>query len=387
MNKSRKRKRQNKNTHNKTIKYSKKEIILPTKTPLNVRKLSSRIANKLVSSDSYSPTINVELVTLKSIPRKELLDCNMESAFSLKEPLKIGILDKSNEKKCFNYYTQEAQRFLLKNLAADKHIDSTKIIPPIQSQSNCWFNAMFVTFFVSDKGRKFFHFLRQLMIEGKQRDGTLIPDKIRYAFALLNFGIDACLTGNEYAYKLDTNSIIHSLYKNIPNIYKKNNPYIVDEDAAGNPIYYYTSIINYLHNSSLQILFIQNATTNWKDELSESMKKMNHLPHIIVLEIYEDDAKTLKKPNSFNINKGKYEIDSTIVRDISKQHFCATITCEGNEMGYDGMSFHRLVSMKWKNNLNSNINWQFEGTKDYDGTSLKWNFTKSYQLLIYYRVK
>jgi hypothetical protein len=41
---------------------------------------------------------------------------------------------------------------------------------------------MFVTFFVSDKGRKFFHFLRQLMIEGKQKNGAIIPSKlIRFA--------------------------------------------------------------------------------------------------------------------------------------------------------------------------------------------------------------
>jgi hypothetical protein len=72
---------------------------------------------------------------------------------------------------------------------------------------------------------------------------------------------------------------------------------------------------------------------------------------------------------------------------VSKQHFCATITCEGSEMGYDGMSFHRLASLRWKQRLNSNINWQFEGSTDYDGSSLNWNFTKSYQMLIYYRVK
>ena len=71
---------------------------------------------------------------------------------------------------------------------------------------------MFVNFFVSDKGRLFFHFFRQLMIEGKQQNNVAIPVKLRDAFALLNFGVDACLTGNQYAYQLDTNSIIHSLY-------------------------------------------------------------------------------------------------------------------------------------------------------------------------------
>jgi hypothetical protein len=390
MNKSRKH-RHNKNKpkqkHNKTIKHNKREIILPTKTPLKVRKISNRIASNLVS-ESYSPTINRDLVTLKSISRRELLDCNMDAAFNLKEPLQIGIPGKLYGKNCFYYYTPEAKKFLLRNLAADKHIDPKKIIPPIQAQSNCWFNAMFVTFFVSDKGRKFFHFLRQLMIEGKQKDGSVIPAILWDAFALLNFGIDACLTGNEYAYKLNTNSIIHLLYKNIPTLYKNQNPYIVDVDKAGNPIYYYTSIINYLNNSSIQMLFIQNTNDTWKDKVLETMKKMPHLPHIIVFEIYDKDAQTFKKkPNSFKLNNAKYEIDSAVIRDTTKQHFCATITCEGQEMGYDGMSFHRLVPLKWKDYLNSNINWQFEGTKDYDGTPLEWNFTKSYQLLMYYRVK
>ena len=34
-------------------------------------------------------------------------------------------------------------------------VDCAKIITR-QAQSNCWFNTMFVMFFISDKGRKFF---------------------------------------------------------------------------------------------------------------------------------------------------------------------------------------------------------------------------------------
>jgi hypothetical protein len=372
--------------HHKTKKHHHhdNDILLPTTTPLKVRKISNKIARQLVPG-SYSPTINKQLVTLKSIPRKELLDCNIEAAFNLKEPLQIGI---PGTNKCYYYYSREAQKFLLRNLAADKHIEPNKVIPPIQSQSNCWFNAMFVTFFVSDKGRKFFHFLRQLMIEGKQQDGTVIPDKLRDAFALLNFGVDACLTGNEFAYKLNTNSIIHLLYKGIPESYKLKNPYIVDIDQAGNPLLYYISIINYLNNSSIQILFIRDVNSKWKDRIVEIVSKMVHLPHIIVFEIFDEMAGEFnKKPVSFGVNNGKYEIDSAVIRDISGQHFCATITCEGEEMGYDGASFHRLVPLKWKHRMNSNINWQFEGTTDYDGKPLEWNFTKSYQLLIYYRIK
>jgi len=393
MKKSRNQKHKKHKNHNKTVKH--KHRVIPSSTPLEIRKVSNKIANQLSVNlfdrrvkGSYSPTINKQLVTLKSIPRQDLSDCNIEEAFKLKEPLKIGIPGNFYGKTCFTYNTPEAKKYLLRNLSADKHIDPTKIIPPIQSQSNCWFNAMFVTFFVSDKGRKFFHFLRQLMIEGKQKNGNIIPEKIRDAFALLNFGIDACLTGNSFAYRLDTNSIIHQLYKSIPESYKQKYPYLVDVDEAGNPLLYYISIINYLNDNSILLLFIRGANNKWKDRVVESVQKMIHLPHIIVLEVYEENASEFnKKPTSFTVNEGKYQIDSAVVRDTTGQHFCSTVTCEGKEMGYDGMSFHRIVPLEWKQKMNSNFNWQFEGTDDYDGTPLEWNFTKSYQLLIYYRIK
>ena len=380
--KTRKHHRHKHRRHKKHKRTIRRELIkVPNSTPVKIRKISSKI-NNVLKKGSYSPTINKQLVSLKSIDREDLTDCNMEQAFKLKEPLQIGV-----NGKCYYYYTSEAKRFLLRNLAANKHIDSNKVVPPIQSHSNCWFNAMFVTFFVSDKGRKFFHFLRQLMIEGKQQDGMAIPNNLRDAFALLNFGVDACLTGNEFAYKLNTNAIIHLLYKGIPESYKQKYPYIVDIDEAGNPMLYYTSIINYLNNSSIQLLFVRDANSKWKDIVTDSVLKMSHLPHIIVLEVYDEMALEFnKKPVSFSVKDAKYEIDSAVVRDVSQQHFCSTITCEGTEMGYDGASFHRLVPLQWKHRMNSNIDWEFEGTKDYDGSMLKWNFMKSYQLLIYYRV-
>ena len=370
--------------HKETIRHKSiwRELKVPNSTPTDILKLSNKI-NNVLKKGSYSPTINNKLITLKSIERKDLTDCNIEKAFNLKEPLQIGV-----NGKCYYYYKPEAQKFLLKNLAANKHINPKTVVPPIQSQSNCWFNAMFVTFFVSDKGRKFFHFLRQLMIEGKQSDGTVIPNNLRDAFALLNFGVDACLTGNDFAYSFNTNIIIFLLYKSIPESYKVKYPYIVDIDEAGNPLLYYIGIINYLNNSSIQLLFVRDTNSKWKDVVTESVIKMSHLPHIIVLEVYDENASEFnKKPVSFSVKDAKYEIDSAVVRDITKQHFCSTITCEGQEMGYDGASFHRLVPLEWKHKMNSDFNWEFEGTKDYDGTLLKWNFMKSYQLLIYYRVK
>jgi hypothetical protein len=385
----------NQANQNKTIKskHREKDFILYNKTPGNILKISKDINQFFgkhlnLSNKSYSPTINKELVTLKSIPRNPISDCNNKDAFALKEPLKIGIPGHIYGKSCFLYNTPEAKKFLLRNLAADKHINPNNIVPPIQSQSNCWFNAMFVTFFVSDKGRKFFHFFRQLMIEGKQKDGKGFPENLRDAFALLNFGIDACLTGNIYAYELNTNSIIHQLYTSIPKDYKSKYPLIVDIDKAGNPIMYYLSIINYLNNNNIQTLFLREATSNWKEVVASQMKGMNHLPHIIILEIFEKDALSFnKKPLTFTINNARYKLDSTVVRDISKQHFCSTITCENKEYGYDGMSFSRLTQLEWKNKLNSsNFTWNFEGSTNFDGTPLEWNYTKCYQLLLYYRI-
>jgi hypothetical protein len=366
-------------THNTKDSYKNKKR--PSKRLLSFYK------ERNLDNASYAPTINEELISLQSGDRNKLYDCNIINAYNLKEPLRIGIPGRFYGKTCFNYNSDEAKKYLLHNLAANKHVDVTKIIPPMQIDANCWFNVFFVIFFISDKGRKFFHFFRELMIKGKQQNGDIIHKNLRNAFALLNFGIDAALTGNQFAYELNTNSIIHQLYKSIPKTYRQRYPYIVDVDEAGSPLLYYTSIINYLNNNSIILLLNRNTNNTWKTQLGKSLGKLTHLPHIIVLEITDKDAPIFKtKPVSFTINEATYMIDSASVRDISKRHFCATITCENKELAYDGMSFHRLEPFEWKHKMNTDYNWKFEGTTDIDGNYLTWNFTKCYQMLIYYRV-
>ena len=79
-----------------------KTKILKNKTPRDIMKLSKEIASNLplgsgirylnvAKASSYSPTINDDLITLKSIPREKLADCNNNLAFQLKEPLKIAV--------------------------------------------------------------------------------------------------------------------------------------------------------------------------------------------------------------------------------------------------------------------------------------------------------
>ena len=339
-----------------------------------------------LSKGSYSPSINNQLVSLQSIKRQTPINCNNERAFKLMEPLEISIPNILFGNTCVQYNQPKAIKFLMKNLAANKHVNVDKIIPPKQSRANCWFNAMFVVLFVSDKGRKFFHFFRQLMIEGKQADGQKIPEKLRNGFALLNYAVDICLTGNEFAYTLDTNAIIEDIYKSIPESYKEKLPYITNVEKSGNPMRYYGSIIYYLHNKSLSLEFIRKATIMWKQQIQTQIQL--NTPHLICLEFYATlEDQVTNKPKSFTINGARYSLDSCIIRDTTMQHFSAALTCDHNEMGYDGMSFHRLEPLIWQKYINTNFSWSFEGSNDINGAPLQYNFLNGYQMLLYYRVK
>ena len=391
------------NPNNKTKKNNKGKGLskmLPNNTPANVSKISQQIKNEIeesmtmtkndsLASASYSPSINRQIVSLNSLTRENIYDCNNKNAFLLKEPVKIGIPNNSNNT-CHFYYEPQAKQFLLKNLAANKHINPNKIITPMQSESNCWFNTMFVSLFISDKGRKFFHFFRQLMIEGLQSDGTPVPNELKNGLALLNYAIELCLTGNEYAYNIDTNAIIKELYETIPDDYKDKLPYLAYIREAGNPIRYYGSIIYYLNNKSLNLLFISDATEEWKHMISEKIRKnsKHDSPHVIILEFFDEDSnRVTNKSTHFTINGKKYALDSCIIRNTKRHHFSSLLTCEKTEMAYDGMSFHRLVKMDWKKHINTNFTWQFEGSTDSKQRPLEWNFLNGYQMLVYYRVK
>lgn len=355
-------------------------LLLSHRTPSKIVKISEEINNNSLIESSYSPSINKDLVSLKSVERKDLFNCNNERAFLLKAPLKIGVPNASGKKTCYLYNDPVAKKYMLKNLKANKHVNPNQVVPPIQELANCWFNTMFVSLFISDKGRKFFHFLRQMMIEGKQKGGNTIPEVLRDGFALFNYAIDACLTGNKYAYVLNTNAIIQQIYDSVPEEYRAN---IRDVDEAGNPVRYYLSLINYLGNRNLRVLFVQDCGPSWHFQVQDKLD--THLPNVIILEFFNDDEPTPNKETNFTMNGAKYVLDSCIIRDTERNHFSSLLTCEKKEMAYDGMSFHRLTYMDWKDKINADFKWQFKGSKD-EGRLLTWNFSKGYYMLIYYRV-
>jgi len=330
---------------------------------------------------SYSPSINKQLVSLKSIQRTKIAHCNIKAAFALDDELKIAV----SPTKCSYYYNEDAKQILLNKLRANKHVDISKIIGPKQIDGNCWFNAMFMMFFVSDKGRKFFHFFRQLMILGIQANGKPIPTEIKDTFALLNYAVELALTGSKYAHITDTNYIILDIYDNIPDTYKhKINRDIPDEGESGNPILYYSAIMKYLNNNSINILE-QFFYPSWKTDLETKIGK-NKTPHLIILNV--GGNLSLNKPERFTLKNGaQYALDSlsAINIDSEDKHFCALLTCNKQDMGFDGYTFSRMVPMEWKKYINQDKNWFFEGSTDSLEKPFKWNFMRSYMEMNYYR--
>jgi hypothetical protein len=363
---------------------------------LSSKKLSKIKSNK-TQKRSYVPTINKLLVSLRTTKRRTIRaeKCN-QNPFSLKheDDFKIEI-----NGVCYSFFEKPAIDYLLHNLSANKHVDVNKLITPKQYDANCWFNVMFVTYFISDKGRRFFHFLRQLMITGRQANGDVINPELWKTFSLLNYYIDISAKGDPLAKKINTNAIIMRLYHIIkhtsttnpqPNtpqekkVYKKGEP--------GNPVVYYTSIINYLNNQDINILRVY-CSANWKESVESQLHKYltitkGVMPHIILLEFAYSVSNNVDKTRGIEmaLNNKKYKLDSACVIDVEREHFSSCLTLEGKDYMYDGMSNHRLIKKQWKTLLNSPIEWSFAGSTNYDGTLKKWCFLNGYHILFYYMI-
>lgn len=336
--------------------------------------------------NTYAPTINKKLVTIRTTKRKtiQVKDCN-KNPFLLKNTddfkLKINGV-------CYSFFEKPAVDFLLHNLAANKHVDVDKLITPKQYDANCWFNVMFVTYFISDKGRLFFHFLRQLMITGTQSNGTPLDPELWKTFSLLNYFVDISAKGDALAKNINTNAIILKLY----HIIKRKVPGVYNVSQAGNPIVYYNALINYLNNQDINILHIY-CDPMWKQSVKQNLSRFlkqskGRMPHIIVLEFSASVSSSIEKSRSSEmiLNKKRYVLDSACIIDVEREHFSSCLTLEKKDYMYDGMSNHRLFQRPWKTLLNSPVEWSFEGSTNSDGTLKKWCFLNGYHALFYYLV-
>ena len=381
--------------------------------------------NKLSKSKSksYSPSINrkLEIKKLQSLTLNNVNICN--------DLLKIN-LGTTDKPKCYNYDNKKVIKYLLNNLKSSKYLNPDYFIAPKQLYGNCWFNTMYVSFFFSDKGRKFFRFFRELMIKGEKVDGSKIEDiELRKLFFILNLFIEATynqqrmnktikknklkknktkaakkdksLLYNKIRHltnKLETNFFIKIIHDNLKNKNLIDNHNIPNIDESGNPIDFYKNIIKYLNYDTLKISrlnLFDNA--NVKNMLTNKFENYNIIPDIIVIDdLIQDINKNITKYDleyEFykNSNKYKYKLDSIILTNKSHfkpntdSHFVSVCTINNKEYKFDGDSYSRLSRFKWKNIINKNVDWYFRENPKYE--TMKYNFTCGYKMMFYYRTK
>jgi len=250
------------------------------------------------------------------------------------------------------------------------------------------------------------------MIEGKFANGKKITPRLHKAFYLLNMAIEASynLTGSSnvksLAMLMNTNTIIEMIHNSIPARSRKTG--IVKDipkvGQSGNPLRYYEGIFSYLAVEPLRIEKIRDDQmydyNNFKQisvQARINKKKSSQIPDIIVFIIHDDGVegpgdsgrfthKQLEYTLKFKSKSVTYKLDSVAIRDTGGNHFCALLTCDGKEYGFDGLSFSRLGTYKWRELINRSKNWTFEGSIYNDKSPILWNFKNGYQLLFYYRI-
>ena len=288
------------------------------------------------------------------------------------------------------------QQVMLDNLRSKKPIDCRTVTAPKQLQSNCWFNSFFMTFFISDLGRKFNRWLRQAMITGVLADGRKVKKNLHRSLFTLNKYINASLRSSyddtNFADLMDTNDLINNIYYAIGkkiNV-KYGETMIAPINKPSNPLTFYRGLYDALGGDLMHwtTLTIQSG---WKSihAAAAELKKLDkgEIANVIYLEIYDEQSASFTKPRTFRIKMRQgdkiymctYSLDSAILRNTEKFHFSAYITCNGKDYGFDGESFSRMEPFAWKSKLDRNTNWRF--AKQYE---TYFNFTKGYQLLIYY---
>ena len=342
--------------------------------------------------ESFSPNINQIISSLKSIsPHKEL-------GFDMCDEDQVYIKKGTGKGQCYELKSKIAQTYMIDNLLSKKPVDCNAIIAPKQLQGNCWFNAFFMVYFISDKGRKFFRYLRLAMITGKLPNGTQISPKLRMPLLIMNKYIEASLLGAppdvdprvSLATLMDTNQIIRKIARNLGKA-KRIELSIVKTNEAANPFDFYNGLITYLKSNPLVFTKIVVRGANSKQRLVSYIQNLlnneRNALDFFVLERYSEDfhINSWSIPKKFKINyKGEehtYVLDSAVLRDTQKEHFSAYITCNGKSFGFDGESFARMTPFDWKKKMNKDTKWRFANQHQ-----TYFNFQKGYYILFYYRV-
>jgi len=360
------------------VKSAKQDIVESTTPKLN-KDLREDYVKKLSKAKSYSPEMKkylIEDITTKT-KRKDLFECEKIDQVKIKQ--------KGGTYKCVGVKTKGGIVELLKMLHRER--DPSCITGPRQEWSNCWFNTMLMSMFVSDKGFKFMKPIRQTMITGRRFDMSPLPSKAHKAFLLLNNAIQASIDCNtNFDLLLHTNEIIKKIFKSVKDEAKKPEK-LYKIKQRGNPVEYYKNLFHYLMKDSYDIdLFIQKKTIYMTSDFTKIMKSTDKLPEILACEIYDKESPNIIIPKTLDTKQGKYVLDSAIIRNKKQHHFASCLNVNGTQYIYDGMTFSRLTKYDWINKLNSEHSFSFKDIDSAVGQKLTFYFKKGYSLLFYYKV-
>jgi hypothetical protein len=275
---------------------------------------------------------------------------------------------------------------------------------PKQKLGNCWFNVMFMSFFISDYGFEYTRPLRRLMIRGERLSkaearaatGTLSRDTLdssrpkihkllQLSFLKLNACIQASIDCTDQSYPLlkNTNFIIGDIAGVIQD--KSYSVYKVNDENGGNPIHYYKIILSYLLNTDFKNtkrnkhFFHTGTISTFRGILHNSIAVHSNIVTFEYMFLTSEDNKV--KVLSFENNGHTYVLDSIIISN--DEHYISFLTVNGKEYAFDGESYSRIVPMKWKHRIRDDTKFNLTGMslEDYS-----FSFSNGSQILFYCRV-
>ena len=271
---------------------------------------------KSMGTRSYSPSINKKLrsIYMSDYTVNDVFACtNIQSILQSDVPLVPVYIN--GKKQCLHYRDKESQKLLIDRiLTVDP--DPAKVVPPRQYQSNCWFNTFFVTFFISDKGHKFFRYFRKLMVTGIREGGSKIDSLLWDVFARLNFAIESCYKGDDSAYGINTNILINGIHMSI----KKRRPDLISEfpksgykdENLSMPLEYYESIMRYLGDDTVRMFGYNCYNADYNNDLMQKLSELKYVPHIIYVFKPPDTPRPIHR-KEIVWNNVTYVIDSIVI--------------------------------------------------------------------------
>jgi len=380
------------NTNNEKVIINEKSIINKGYIPSIKKNITKKnntnnenviINEKSIINKSYIPSINKYLIESRNSIKYDIftgiIKCmNIDilvNKHEILDKLYNPIIELPNGK-CVKYDNKESINLFIKNLSKYNLINPVNLNGPKQSYANCWFNTGLVIHYISDKGRKFNKYIRQYMISGNIPGLKKIKPKLHKTMFLFNIAIEAILEGHILGKLLNTNYLISRIFNDIPKKFKDKNIYDIKE--LGNPFKYQKALLNYIHVDGYKDCWVSGNELFSEYKLNNTFT--NKKKDILWVRILDNEKIDNKRKYIKDKNGNKFILDSILIRDTKKSHFCCFITINKEEYIYDGASEPSISPYKWNNEL---INKDINISSNY---GLSWNFMISYMVLVYYKI-